>query len=94
MRQHGSKPRVLSELCEVHKKPDQPNRLPPLHPILSAIGICLYNLAKCFVSILKEFTINNTQSRIFFHFHMKFVTKALAYIWLPLTSSLYSPIYQ
>ena len=54
----GSKPRVLYGLCKVHKKPDEPNRLPPLRPILSAIGTCSYNLAKFFVPILKEFTIN------------------------------------
>ena len=40
------------------KKPDEPDRLPPLHPILSAIGTCLCNFAKFFVPILKEFTIN------------------------------------
>ena len=45
-------------LCKVHKKPDESNRLPPLCPIISAIGTCSYNLAKFFVPILKEFTIN------------------------------------
>ena len=40
------------------QKPDEPNRLPPLRPILSAVGTCSYNLAKFFVLILKEFTIN------------------------------------
>ena len=58
MRPCGSKPGFLYGLCKVHKKPDEPNRLPPLRPILSAIGTCSYNLAKFFVPILKEFTIN------------------------------------
>ena len=57
MRLCDSKPGVLYRLCTVHKKPNEPNSLPPLCPILSAIGTCLYNL----IPILKEFkkfTIN------------------------------------
>ena len=55
MRPCGSKPGVLYGLCKVHKKPDEPNRLPPLRPVLSATGTCSY---KFFVPMLKEFTIN------------------------------------
>ena len=58
MRPCGNKQGVLYGLCKFQKKPDEPNRLPPLRPILSAIGTCSYNLAKFFVPILKEFTIN------------------------------------
>ena len=54
----GSKLGVLYGLCNVLKKPDAPNRLPPLCPILSAIGTYSYNLATFFKLILKEFTIN------------------------------------
>ena len=32
--------------------------VPPFRPILSAIGNCSYNIAKFFVPILKQFTIN------------------------------------
>ena len=53
MRACGSKPGVLYRLCKVHKKPDEPNRLPPFRPIFSAIGTCSYNLAKFFLRILK-----------------------------------------
>ena len=41
----------------------------------------------------KNLPLTSTQSRIRFHFQMKFVTKALVHTWLRLTSSLYSPIY-
>ena len=58
MRPWGSKPGVLYGLCKVHKKPDELNRLPPLRQIILAIGACSYSLAKFFVPILKEFTIN------------------------------------
>ena len=58
MRPWGSKPGVLYGLCKVHKKPDELNRLPPLRQIILAIGACSYSLAKLFVPILKEFTIN------------------------------------
>ena len=34
----GHKLGVLYGLCKVHEKPDQPNELLPLCPILSAIG--------------------------------------------------------
>ena len=59
MRPCGSKPGVLYGLCKVHQKLDEPNRLPPLRPSLSAIVTCSYNLAKFFVPILREFTIND-----------------------------------
>ena len=58
MRPWGSKPGVLYGLCKVHKKPDELNRLPPLRQIILAIGAWSYSLAKFFVPILKEFTIN------------------------------------
>ena len=58
MRPWGSKLGVLYGLCKVHKKPDELNRLPPLRQIILAIGACSYSLAKFFVPILKEFTIN------------------------------------
>ena len=32
--------------------------IPPLHPILSATGLCTQNIAQCFVPTMKEFTIN------------------------------------
>ena len=93
MRPWGSKPGVLYGLCKVHKKPDELNRLPPLRQIILAIGAFSYSLAKFFVPILKEFTINEYTVKDSFSFQMKFVTKALAYIWLRLTSSLYSHMY-
>ena len=45
-------------LCKVHKYNTSTNDIPPLRPILSAIGTATYNLAKFFLPILKEFTVN------------------------------------
>ena len=59
MKTFGSKSGFFYGLCKVHKKPDEPNRLPPLRPILSATVTCSYNSAKYFVvPTLKEFTVN------------------------------------
>ena len=68
MRPCGSKPGVLYRLWKVHKKPNETNSLPPLHPIFSAIGTCSYNLAQFFVPILKEFTINDYRVKDSFSF--------------------------
>ena len=54
----GSRPGVLYGLCKVHKDRTNGLEVPPFRPIPSAIRTCAYNLAKFFVSILKEFTIN------------------------------------
>ena len=54
----GSKPGIMYGMCKVHKVVDDVDKVPPFRPILSAIGTCTYNLAKFFVPILKEFTIN------------------------------------
>ena len=64
----GSKPVVLYRLCKVHKKSDEPNGLPTLCPILSAIGFCSYNIATFFVPILKEFTFNEYGTKYSFLF--------------------------
>ena len=37
---------------------EEPNGLTPLRSILSAIGTCSNNLAKIFVPIIKDFTVN------------------------------------
>ena len=54
----GSRPGIMYGLCKVHKDQTNGAELPPFRPILSAIRTCSYNLAKFFVPILKEFTIN------------------------------------
>ena len=54
----GSKPGVMYGLCKVHKSVSDDDPVPPFCPILSAIGTCTYNLAKVFVPVLKEFTVN------------------------------------
>ena len=68
MRPCGSKPGVLPGLCQVHKKSDKTNSLPPLHPIFSAIGTCSYNLATFFLPILKEFSIKGYRIKDSFSF--------------------------
>ena len=52
----GSNPGVLYGLCKVHK--EIVGDSPPFRPILSSIGTSSYNLAKFFVPILKEYTVN------------------------------------
>ena len=49
----GSKPGIMYGLCKIHKGTTVNDPVPPFRPILSAIGTCNYNLAKCFVPILK-----------------------------------------
>ena len=55
-------------LCKVHKGRGASNDLPPIRPILSAIGTCTNNTAKFFVPILKEFTLNKYTVRDSFSF--------------------------
>ena len=54
----GSKPGIMYGLCKIHKGTTVNDPVPSFRPILSAIGTCNYNLAKFFVPILKQFTIN------------------------------------
>ena len=58
MKPCGSKPGVMYGLCKVHKGITPNDSVPPFRPILSAIGTCSYNLAKFFVPLLKQYTIN------------------------------------
>ena len=53
MRPCERKPEVLQGLCKVHKNSGEPDGLSPLRPSLSAIGTCLYLLAKLFVPIFQ-----------------------------------------
>ena len=55
-------------LCKVHKGRGTSNDLPPFRPILSAKGTCTYNIAKFFVPILKDFTLNEYTVRDSFSF--------------------------
>ena len=54
----GTKPGIKFGLCKVHKYNSSTNDTLPFRPILLAIGNAMYNLAKFFLSILKEFTVN------------------------------------
>ena len=58
MKPTGSRPGIMYGLCKVHKDLTNGQVLPPFRPILSAIRTCTYSLAKFFVPILKEYTIN------------------------------------
>ena len=64
----GSRPGIMYGLCKVHKGRGTSNDLPPFRPILSAIGTCNYNIAKFFVPILKDFTLNEYTVRDSFSF--------------------------
>ena len=64
----SSRPGIMYGLCEVHKGRGALNDLPPFQPNLSAIGTCTYNIAKFFVPILKDFTLNEYTVRDSFSF--------------------------
>ena len=58
----------MYRLCKVRKFDHIKRDIPPFRPILSAIGTSSYNLAKFFVPILKEYTINEYTVRDSFSF--------------------------
>ena len=64
----GSKPGIMYGMCKIHKKISMNDTLPPFRPILSAIGTTTYNLAKFFVPILREHTINEYSVKDSFSF--------------------------
>ena len=64
----GSKPGILYSLRKIHKCNSFTNDIPPFRTILSAIGTTTYNLAKFFVLIIKEFTVNEYTVRHSFSF--------------------------
>ena len=71
-------------IMQSSQNPNQPNRLPPPRSILSAIGTCSYNLAKFFVPILKEFTINEYTVKDSFPFSNEIRNKRmrqLTFVW-------------
>ena len=71
----GSKPGVMYGLCKVHKSVSDDDPVPPFRPILSAIGTCTYNLAKFFVPVLKEFTVNEYTVKDSFSFCKEIVSQ-------------------
>ena len=58
----------MYRLFKVHKGRGTSNNLPPFRTILSAIGTCTYNIAKFFVPLLKDFTLNEYTVRDSFFF--------------------------
>ena len=54
----GTKPGIMYGLCKVHKYNSSTNDIPPFRSILSAIGTAKLVLAKFFIPIPKEFTVN------------------------------------
>ena len=64
----GSRPGILYGLCKIHKRKENENDIPPFRPILSAIGTCTYNLAKFFVPLLKDLTLNEYNVKDSFSF--------------------------
>ena len=68
LKPHDSKPGIMYRLCKVPKFDHVTRDIPPFRPILSATGTSTYNLAKFFVIILKEYTINEYTVRDSFSF--------------------------
>ena len=64
----GSKPVIMYGLRKIHKGTTVNDPVPLFRPILSEIGTCSYNLAKFFVQILKQFTINEYAGKDSFSF--------------------------
>ena len=66
-----SNPGIMYSLCKVYKFKynSSANDIPPFRPIVLAIGTTTYNLAKFFVPILKEFTVNEYTVRDSFLFY-------------------------
>ena len=75
MKPCGSKPGVMYGLCKVHKGITPNDSVPPFRPILSAIGTCSYNLAKFFVPLLKQYTINEYAVKDSFSFCKEIVNQ-------------------
>ena len=80
----GSRPSIMYGFCEVSKRTGASNDLQPFRLILSAIGTCIYNIAKFFVPILKEFKSNEYALRDSFPFCDE-INKITIFIWHPLT---------
>ena len=71
----GSKPGVMYGLCKVHNSVSDDDPVPPFRPILSAIGTCTYNLAKFFVPVLRELTVNEYTVKDSFSFCKEIVSQ-------------------
>ena len=54
----GNKTNILYGHCKIQEGATINDLVPPSQPIFRATGTCSYNLVKFFVSILKQFTIN------------------------------------
>ena len=86
MKPCGSKPGVMYGLCKVHKGITPNDSVPPFRPILSAIGTCICNLAKFFVPLPKQYTINECTVEDYF-LARKLLIKTLSCLWHLLTFS-------
>ena len=80
-------------LCKIHKCTTVNDPVPSFRPIFSATGTCNYNLAKFLYQLLNSLLLWNTQSKTFFHFVKKFLTKTQIYLWHLLIFSGCSQIY-
>ena len=74
----GSRPGVLYGLCKVHKA--IVDVCPPFTPILFAIGIPTYKIAKFLVPILSCLTINEFTVKILFCLQNKLLNKTVTYM--------------
>ena len=71
----GSKPGIMYGPCKIHKDTTVNDPVTPFRPILSAIGSCNYNLKNFFVSILKQFTLNEYTVKDSFSFCKEILDK-------------------
>ena len=76
----GSKPGITYRFCKIHKGTTVIDPVPPFYPIMSAIGTCNYNLAKCLYQYLNTLLLMNTLSKISFHLVKKFLAKTQIYL--------------
>ena len=81
-------------LCKVHKCTTDNDNAPPSRPILSAIGTCNYDLAKFFVPLLKQFTVDEYTVKDSFSFSKDiFLIKIQIFLWHLLTVNRCSQIF-
>ena len=74
MKPCGSKSSVMYRHCKVHKGMT-PNDVPPFRPTLSSLATCSYNLVKCLVPLLKQYTISECTVKDSFYFCKEIVNQ-------------------
>ena len=84
---------VMYGLCKVHKSTTDNDNVPAFRLLLSAIDTGNYNLSKFFVSILKQFGINEYTVKDSFSFSKEILDQDPKFLWDLLTFNRCSQIF-